>query len=315
MPASSDPSARSVVEVLAPPRSHWVGDGFLVHSLASYHEDAEAISPFLLLDYAPPREFAPTLEQRGVGSHPHRGFETVTIAFQGSVEHQDSGGHVGRIGPGDVQWMTAGRGVVHQEFHGRDFAESGGTFEMAQIWVDLPRDHKMTAPRYQTLRSDRIPVLELQGGAGQARVISGTLHGVQGPARTFSPIALWDLDLAAGAALDLPLPSGHTALLLVRRGSVRAAGTLVPANQLARLAREGSSVSIATEEAAQILLLSGEPLPGPVVGHGPFVMSSRREILEAIADFQAGRFGEIPAPATPPPPDPAHPEEPRDRGA
>jgi quercetin 2,3-dioxygenase len=285
---------RAVRFVKPPPGGHWVGDGFAVKTYVSYAEAPESISPFLLLDYAPPRTFAPTPERLGVGPHPHRGFETVTLAYAGEVEHRDSAGHAGRIGTGDVQWMTAGDGVLHEELHGRAFARTGGPFEMAQVWVDLPRAHKRTAPRYQDLRDAQFPRLTLPGGRGGVRVIAGEHAGARGPAKTFSPVTMLDVTLAAGARHDLPLVDGHTALLLVRRGELRVAGShAAPELHLVVLEREGDVVALEAVTAAEVLVLAGEPLGQPVAGHGPFVMNDWDEIHQAIDDFQRGGFGTL----------------------
>jgi redox-sensitive bicupin YhaK (pirin superfamily) len=283
---------KKVEALVAPPSRHWVGDGFPVRTMFSYDRDAALWSPFLLLDYAAPMRFQPTVDRRGVGEHPHRGFETVTIAYQGEVEHRDSAGHAGRIGAGDVQWMTAASGVVHEEFHGAQFARAGGPFEMAQIWVNLPAASKMSPPRYQDLPASRIPVVPLPGGAGTARVIAGELGGVHGPAKTFTPIEMWDVHLEAGGKADLVLPEGHSAILLVRRGEVTPAdGTALPEAHVARLSRAGRAVHLSAAEPADVLLLAGQPIDEPVVGHGPFVMNTRAEIVQAMEDFQAGRMG------------------------
>ena len=200
---------------------HWVGDGFPVRTLFGYSNLGPAISPFLLFDYAGPMEFSPTEQRRGVGAHPHRGFETVTIVYSGEVEHRDSSGGGGSIGPGDVQWMTAASGLVHEEFHGRDFARRGGVLEMVQLWVNLPAKDKMSPPRYQNILNSQIPTANLANGQGSVRVIAGEFGGLAGPARTFTPIHVWDLRLASEQPLDLPVPEGYTTLLAVLKGSVR----------------------------------------------------------------------------------------------
>jgi len=283
--------AKRVVHVVRDAPLHWVGDGFPVRSLLSYGPAPRAVSPFLLLDYAAPRAFGPSERQRGVGEHPHRGFETVTIAYQGELEHRDSSGAVGALGPGDVQWMTAGAGILHEERHGRAFARAGGTLEMVQFWVNLPARHKSAPPSYQDLRAAQIPTVELPGGAGSARVVAGALGGARGPARTFTPIHVWDLRLEAGRRADLEVPAGHTAVLLVRRGAVRLNGVepLGPA-ELALLDQPGDGLALEAEAEAAALLLTGEPLDEPVVGRGPFVMNTAAEVERAFADFSAGRL-------------------------
>jgi redox-sensitive bicupin YhaK (pirin superfamily) len=276
---------------------HWVGDGFPVRSMFSYRESAD-FDPFLLLDYAAPYEFGPASAVRGVGEHPHRGFETVTIVYQGELAHRDSAGHRGSIGPGDVQWMTAAAGVVHEEFHSERFARSGGTFEVAQLWVNLPASEKLSPPRYQEILAAQIPQVLLAGGAGSARVIAGELEGQRGPARTFTPVHLWDVQLQADAQAVLPLPDGYTTILLVQRGSVRLNdGQSAAAAELVLLDRAGGDLSLAAEADARFLLLCGQPLGEPVAAYGPFVMNTPEQIEQAFLDYQAGRMGRLAEPA------------------
>jgi redox-sensitive bicupin YhaK (pirin superfamily) len=281
---------KKVISIHRAPPTHWVGDGFHVSSLFSYDRQPEALSPFLLLDYGAPEDFAPSDERRGVGQHPHRGFETVTIAYQGGVEHQDSAGNHGVIGPGDVQWMTAASGIVHEEWHEREFTRRGGTMEMAQLWVNLPARHKMAAPAYQDIRSAQIPAVDL-GGGSMLRVIAGEFRGARGPARTFTPVNVWDAQLKGGGRVELDFPEGYTALLAVLRGRVTINGT-EPAGpaELVILERAGSRVTIEAAADASVLVLSGEPIEEPVVGHGPFVMNTRAEIQQAFSDFHSGRL-------------------------
>lgn len=275
----------------APPR-HWVGDGFPVRSLFSYNSHGRRISPFLLLDHAGPMDFEPAERPRGVGEHPHRGFETVTIVYSGEVEHRDSTGAGGRIGPGDVQWMTAGSGILHDEFHSREFTRTGGELEMVQLWVNLPAEHKMTDPAYQPLVAADIPNVELPGAAGTLRVIAGEFDGRRGPARTHTPMHVWDLHLKRGASARFELPRGWNALLVVLHGTVG-----VNVSQVARygqwvlLDREGDGVEIESNNEAVVLVLAGEPIEEPIVGYGPFVMNTAEQIREAIGDFDSGRFG------------------------
>lgn len=283
---------KHVVEIARDQPLHWVGDGFPVRSVLSYQASPEAVSPFLLLDYAAPHGFSPAARPRGVGEHPHRGFETVTVAYQGELAHRDSSGATGSLGPGDVQWMTAGSGILHEERHGRDFTRRGGTLEMVQFWVNLPSRHKMAPPAYQDIRAEQIPTVELPGAAGTARVIAGQLLGVEGPARTFSPVNVYDLRLSRSIALEVP--EGHTAVLLVRDGSLRVkdleqAHALGPA-ELALWSQEGNALELDVVAESKALLLTGEPLGEPVVGHGPFVMNTAQEIRRAFMDFQAGRL-------------------------
>jgi redox-sensitive bicupin YhaK (pirin superfamily) len=274
--------------------AHWVGDGFPVQTLFSYGGDTAAIDPFLLLDYAAPYDFAPCTAPRGVGEHPHRGFETVTIVYQGELAHRDSGGNQGTIGPGDVQWMTAAAGVVHEEFHSTAFTAAGGTFEVAQLWVNLPAKDKLSPPRYQEIRAGDIPRVTLSDGLSTARVIAGEFGAVRGPARTFTPIQLWDMRLAARAAVELPVANGHTALLLVRRGSVKVNGdAAIGAGELALFDRTGDGISLKSDAEAAVLLLAGEPIGEPVAGRGPFVMNTEAELRQAMIDYQSGRMGSL----------------------
>lgn len=272
---------------------HWVGDGFPVRSIFSYNDLAEQMSPFLLLDHAGPADFEPTSRRLGVGRHPHRGFETVTIVYAGEVEHRDSTGAGGSIGPGDVQWMTAGRGIVHEEYHGSDYARRGGPFEMLQLWVNLPAKDKRVAPGYQGITAAQIPRVELPEAAGTARVIAGELQGVAGPARSYSPMNLWDLRLVAGKPVRLTVPAGHTTALFVLKGALRVDGSdnVVGEAELAVLEREGDTLQIEAVEDTTLLLLGGEPLDEPVVGQGPFVMNTQAEIRQAFLDYQSGQLG------------------------
>jgi redox-sensitive bicupin YhaK (pirin superfamily) len=273
------------------PKSHWVGDGFPVRSLFSYDSMGRHVSPFLLLDYAGPAEFEPSDTPRGVGRHPHRGFETVTIVYAGEVAHQDSTGAGGVIGPGDVQWMTAGAGIIHEEFHSPDFTRRGGPLEMVQLWVNLPARDKRAAPGYQHLSKTDIPVVELPGGAGHLRVIAGEYAGQRGPARTFTPIDVWDLKLAAGSRAALDVREGHTLALVVLRGSVRINGSQAAREtQMVLFHREGRDFTLEADSDAVVLLLAGEPIDEPIAGYGPFVMNTQEEIREAIDDFNSGRF-------------------------
>ncbi|MBN8829844.1 MAG: pirin family protein [Sphingomonadales bacterium] len=272
-------------------QGHWVGDGFPVRSLFSYNGLGQAISPFLLLDYAGPHMFEPTRARRGVGEHPHRGFETVTIVYDGEVEHRDSAGNGGIIGPGDVQWMTAAGGIIHEEYHSPAFAKAGGPFRMVQLWVNLPARDKMAPGAYQGILAADIPTVALPEGAGTARIIAGEYGGAKGPARTFTPINVWDVALKAGAEVTLRLPEGHTALLVVLTGSIAVSGGQ-GANEaeMLLLSREGDEVAIRSDAGATLLVLTGEPIDEPIVGYGPFVMNSREEIVRAIDDFNNGRF-------------------------
>ena len=273
---------------------HWVGDGFPVRTLFAYPNMGSVFSPFLLLDYAGPMEFSSTNERRGVGEHPHRGFETVTIVYQGEVEHRDSSGGGGSIGPGDVQWMTAASGLVHEEFHGRNFARTGGTLEMVQLWVNLPAKDKMGPPRYQAILNKQIPAVDLPGSQGSARIIAGEYTGSKGPAHTYTPMHVWDLQLASGRRTDLALPDGYTTALVVLKGSMRVNGAgAVGTAEVALFDRAGTGISIDAEADTRALLLCGQPIAEPIVGQGPFVMNTPQEIRLAIEDYQNGKMGRL----------------------
>ncbi|NWA68279.1 pirin family protein [Pseudomonas reactans] len=285
---------KKLIGIYTSPRGHWVGDGFPVRTLFSYDTMGKHISPFLLLDHAGPADFTPTEQRRGVGQHPHRGFETVTIVYDGEVEHRDSTGAGGTIGPGDVQWMTAAKGILHEEFHSEAFARSGGALEMVQLWVNLPAKDKMADAGYQTIVDGDIPVLPLANDAGQLRLIAGEFAGTQGPARTFTPIDVWDLRLNAGKPVVLDLHEGRNTALVILRGTVLVNGEEVARQgQLALFERDGRQLTLEANDDAKVLLLSGEPIDEPIVGHGPFVMNTEQEIHQAFADFQSGKFGQM----------------------
>lgn len=271
--------------------NHWVGDGFPVQSIFSYRDIYEEMSPFLLMDYAGPTQFEPTKQRRGVGKHPHRGFETVTIVYEGQVSHHDSTNAGGTIGKGDVQWMTAGSGIIHEEYHGEDYARTGGTFEMIQLWVNLPAKHKMTAPGYQGISSDQIPEVALADDGGKVRVIAGELVGKKGPAKTFSSMNVWDVRLNAGSTTTFNLPEGHTTALFVLHGAVGTGDVhVIRPSELAVMERAGTELVLEAQQDTILLLLNGAPLNEPVIGHGPFVMNSWEEIQKAVDDYNNGRF-------------------------
>lgn len=286
---------KAIQKVYPAPRGHWVGDGFPVRSLLQYDRmGADTLSPFLILDHAGPHDFTPARRPRGVGAHPHRGFETVTLVYRGELEHRDSSGAGGRIGEGDVQWMTAGAGIVHEEFHSADFTAQGGELEMVQLWVNLPAAHKSTPAAYQTLLDGDIPEVALADGAGVLRVIAGSHAGAEGPARTFTPINVWDLRLVAGGVAELEVPEGHTSLLVVLSGSVLVNDSeMVRDEAVVSFERNGTRLSLEANNPAKLLLLSGEPIDEPVVGYGPFVMNSPAEIQQAFADYQSGKYGAL----------------------
>jgi len=283
-------AAKKILKVRRDVPPHWVGDGFPVRSLFSYRDDWA--DPFLLLDYAEPYEFPPSHEPRGVGEHPHKGFETVTVVYQGELEHRDSAGNHGKIGPGDVQWMTAASGIVHEEFHSEAFTRRGGAFEVAQLWVNLPAAAKKVPPRYQEIPSGQIPTVDVDGTT--VRVIAGELQGTTGPAQTFTPVNLWDIQVAPGKELRLPVPAGYTTALLVRGGSIEFNGSEnVQAVGLVVFEREGDHILLKCDAPAAMLLLAGEPINEPVVGQGPFVMNTAEEIRHAFAEYQSGAMGHL----------------------
>jgi hypothetical protein len=269
---------------------HWVGDGFPVNNIFSYNDIAEQISPFLLMDHAGPAHFEPTTRRRGVGLHPHRGFETVTIVYAGGVSHRDTAGGGGTIGPGDVQWMTAAAGLLHEEFHSPEFAQRGGEFEMIQLWVNLPARDKRSAPAYQAITKTQIPRITLPDHAGDLRIIAGRYADTPGPARTFSPMNVWDLHLQPDGSVAFDLQPDHTTALYVLHGAIRIGPHTVRPSELAVLEREGTRLTFDALEESVLLLLNGEPLNEPVVGHGPFVMNSREEIVQAVRDYENGEF-------------------------
>jgi len=285
---------KKLLGIYKPPHQHWVGDGFPVRSLFTYGTHARQLSPFLLLDLAGPTYFEPTTHRRGVGEHPHRGFETVTIVYDGEVEHRDSTGQGGVIGPGDVQWMTAAGGILHEEFHSQAFSERGGKLHIIQLWVNLLAKDKMAPARYQPITADDIPTVALPDAAGSLRVIAGEFDGHQGPAHTHTPMAVWDFMLNSGSSTELNLPEGWNTALVVLRGVVHVNGsTPLKEGQMVVLSPRGSEVQVQADEDSLVLLLSGEPIDEPVVGYGPFVMNTRDEINQALIDFQSGRFGTI----------------------
>lgn len=285
---------KEVLGVYRPGSAHMVGDGFPVRNLFPSNELDQAVDPFLLLDYAGPQVFEPTEHPRGVGEHPHRGFETVTIMYQGAVAHRDSAGNAGVIRPGDVQWMTAASGVVHEELHEANWGKKGGTFQAIQLWVNLPRFRKMSAPGYQTLLNAEIPNVELAGGAGHVRVIAGSFEGRKGPAHTFTPVELYDVAVAAGHRAELNLPNGHNTSVFVVQGLVSVNGSRdAEEAELIVCRRNGSSVVIEAREDSRLLILSGQPIGEPIARYGPFVMNSKLELVQAVEDYKAGKMGHL----------------------
>ena len=286
---------KEILGIYQPGSTHMVGDGFPVRNLFPSNDLDQKVSPFLMLDYAGPQYFAPTDHPRGVGEHPHRGFETVTIVYEGTLSHRDSTGSAGVIGPGDVQWMTAASGIVHEELHEREFAKKGGTLHAIQLWVNLPAASKMSAPGYQTIVNADIPAVDLDGGAGRVRVIAGSFLGHTGPARTFTPVELYDLQVKAGHQVQLTMPNGQNTSILVLQG--RAAvneSRQVGEAELIVCTRNGSQIMIDAQQDSRLLLMSGDPIEEPIARYGPFVMNTREELIQAAKDYQTGKMGHLP---------------------
>jgi len=282
------------VKVYQPGSQHVVGDGFHVRNLFPSNELDREVSPFIMLDYAGPTFYPATDTPRGVGEHPHRGFETVTIVYQGIVAHRDSAGNSGVIGPGDVQWMTAASGIVHEELHEKEWAKRGGTLQAIQLWVNLPKSSKMSAPGYQTIVNDQIPVVQLDGGGGSLRVIAGSVGSAKGPAKTFTPIELYDLRLRTGHSMPLQIPNGYNVGLLILSGQASVGGShRLSEAELAVYVATREPVTISAEEDATILVMAGEAIDEPVARYGPFVMNTKAELVQAVNDYQAGKMGHL----------------------
>ncbi|MDH2997642.1 quercetin 2,3-dioxygenase [Pasteurellaceae bacterium LFhippo2] len=287
---------KQVAKVHTAPPKHWVGDGFHVQSMFMYHDTDKNLDPFLMMDYAPPRYFegGREFDFRGVGEHPHKGFETVTIAYQGEIAHADSHGGGGIIGSGDVQWMTAGAGIMHEEFHSEKFSQEGGMFEMVQLWVNLPKAHKLTAPKYQAIASVTIPVVELENNVGSARIIAGDLANTFGAASTFSPINMWDVKMNANKSYTFAVPESHNLIILVLAGEVKInSANIAATGELVTFEKGGADVKIDSNSESKLLILTGEPHNEPIVGYGPFVMNTREEIVQAFREVENGKFGQI----------------------
>lgn len=285
---------KKVEKIVAPPPKHWVGDGFNVHGFFPHGSlTGERMSPFFLLDYGSLTEFPPREEPFGVGPHPHRGFETVTIAYRGKVEHHDSRGGGGVIGEGDVQWMTAGSGLLHKEYHEKESNKKGGPFQMVQLWVNLRAKDKMTAPKYQAITNSEMGRVPLING-GVAEIIAGEFNGVKGPATTFSPVHLYNLKMKKGETVEFEYPSGYTTAVLAIEGSAKLNDAdELPTNHLAQFEREGERLTIEALEDNIMLVMSGEPLNEPIAQYGPFLMNTQQEIVQAMHDFQTGKFGRL----------------------
>ncbi|WP_371131736.1 pirin family protein [Polynucleobacter sp.] len=270
-----------------------MGDGFPVRTLFSYQSMGEELSPFLMLDYASPAAFPPSAQAKGVGPHPHRGFETVTIVYKGELAHKDSAGNSGTIGPGDVQWMTAGAGILHEEMHSAQFTQQGGMLSMAQLWVNLPANQKMRPPGYQAIEAERIPCIQFENDQGTARLIAGKHTGLSGPAKTHTAMQVWDLQIKKGAVISLPAPNHWTAALAILQGQVKTDKGLAGDASLITYSQAGSGIELVASQDTHALFLSGEPIREPMVGYGPFVMNTKAEIAQAIDDFNSGQFGRL----------------------
>ena len=292
--STSTAITKDILGIYQPGSTHMVGDGFPVRNLFPSNELDRDVDPFLMLDYAGPQFFPATEHPRGVGEHPHRGFETVTIVYEGLVAHRDSAGNAGVIGPGDVQWMTAASGIVHEEMHEKKWAKKGGTLHAIQLWVNLPQANKMSAPGYQTILNADIPAIDLDRGAGRLRVIAGSFQGRRGPARTFTPIELYDLKLSAERHAQLNVPDGYSTAVFVLQGRASINGSqLAGEAELVVCKRNGSQVTIEAKEDSRLLVMSGQPIEEPIARYGPFVMNTKAELIEAVQDYQAGRMGHL----------------------
>ena len=284
---------KSVIAIHSNNQAHWVGDGFPVQTLFSYQSMGEELSPFLMLDYASPVAFPPSSKAKGVGPHPHRGFETVTIVYKGELAHKDSAGNSGTIGPGDVQWMTAGAGILHEEMHSARFTQQGGMLSMAQLWVNLPAIQKMTSPSYQAIEAERIPCVQFENDQGTARLIAGNHAGLSGPAKTHTAMQVWDLQIKKGAIISLPAPNHWSAALAILQGQVKTDKGLAGNASLITYSQAGAGIELSASQDTHALFLSGEPIREPIVGYGPFVMNTKAEIAQAMHDFNGGQFGRL----------------------
>lgn len=289
----SSMSSKKILTIVTPQEKHWVGDGFFVSTLFSPQQlDYKYTTPFILMDHAAPREFAPTDKKLGVDEHPHRGFETVTFAIKGEIDHRDSGGGGGTITTVGVQWMTAAQGVVHEEFHSRNFAETGGLFEMVQLWVNLPAKDKMVKPRYQSINNKDFERLDL-GSNTKAKVISGELAGANGAAKTYTDINIYEIDSEKEDSFNLTFKPGTNLLILQIKGTSTINDQEIIEGAMPVFERAGDEVSIKLNGESKLLVLNGEPIDEPIVPYGPFVMNTKEEIIQAIDDFNAGKMGQL----------------------
>lgn len=284
-------SKRSIEAIFNPPPHHWVGDGLKVHNFIPTRIPMQRISPFVMLDYGATNYIQPSDTPKGVGAHPHRGFETVTIAYKGKIAHHDSKGNSGVIGEGEVQWMTAGSGILHKEYHEEEFSKKGGDLQMVQLWVNLPAKDKMTEPKYQALSKDKIVKIDLPQKSGIAEIIAGDFLGKTGPAFTFSPVTLVSLKLNTEADFSFELPKEYNASILVLEGQVKINSKQVSQNQMLLFKNDAEQIEIKSETESILLVMSGQPLNEPIFSYGPFLMNTKEEIIQAFEDFEAGKFG------------------------
>ncbi len=284
--------SKKLIQILKSNHKHWVGDGFHVHTMFHPHMiEYHYTSPFIMMDYAPTQFFPSTSAKRGVGEHPHRGFETVTFALKGEIEHRDSSGGGGVIGTGDVQWMSAASGLVHDEFHSSEFAKTGGDFEMVQLWVNLPASEKMNPPKYQGIKDSDCPRVKLENG--KAKIYAGEFEGVSGPGISYTPINLFEFNVQKDFGHKFELDEGSNTLILLLEGELNLGDKSFDDHSLAILSRAGTSFELKAKEDSRFIIFNGQPIDEPIVAHGPFVMNSKEEIIQAIEDFQNGKMGRL----------------------
>ncbi len=289
-------SVRNIERVISPPPVHMVGDGFRVHNFIPGVEglSMQRMDPFIMMDYNSKHYFEPSFKPRGVGVHPHRGFETITIAYQGRIAHHDSFGNHGVIGEGEVQWMTAASGILHKEYHEEDFSRKGGYFQMVQLWLNLPAKDKMSAPKYQSISKENITKVQLNEGQGIVEIISGKFQNHRGPAESFTPVHILNLKLNKSGGTEFSFPSHYTTCLLVIEGSIKInEQQMAHQDQLILMKNDGDNFQIEALENSEVLVLSAEPIREPIAAHGPFVMNHRSQLLEAFTDYQDGKFGTL----------------------
>jgi len=287
-------NTKNIESVFSPAPAHFVGDGFRVHNFIPGKVPMQRMSPFIMLDYNSKYTFPPSEIPKGVDVHPHRGFETVTITYKGSVEHNDSSGGGGIISEGDVQWMTAASGVLHKEFHETEWSKTGGEFQMVQLWVNLPSKDKMSNPKYQAISKDQITKVELANDMGTVEIIAGEYKKAKGPATTFSPVHMMNAKLNNQGTAEFSFPANYNTLLLVIEGSVTVNGSQnVNTDHMVLFKNDGEHFIITAQEDSIVLVLSGEPINEPIASYGPFVMNTQKEILQAFDDFNSGKFGTL----------------------